>query len=144
MLELLIQRVSPAVDLPRFAHVGDAGLDLQSAVDATLKPGDRQSIPTGIALAIPEGYAGLVLPRSGLAVKHGLGLVNSPGLIDSGYRGELKIVLINHDLNDPVEIRSGDRIAQLLIVEVPQIHVIETKDLPGTNRGANGFGSTGR
>jgi dUTP pyrophosphatase len=122
---------------------GDAGMDLRSAADVVLKPGERCRIPTGIAVAIPDGYAGFVQPRSGLAARTGLGFVNSPGLIDSGYRGEIQVVAINLDLQDPIEIRRGDKIAQLVILPVPQATLAEVEDLPASDRGAGGFGSTG-
>ena len=118
-------------------------MDLRSAVDVVLAPGERCRIPTGIAVAIPDGHAGFVQPRSGLAARAGLGFVNSPGLIDSGYRGEIQVVAINLDRRDPIDIRRGDKIAQLVILPVPQVALAEVEELPASNRGAGGFGSTG-
>jgi dUTP pyrophosphatase len=140
---VLIRRLDPGLPLPSYAVAGDAGMDLRSAVDAVLKPGERCRIPTGIALAIPDGYAGFVQPRSGLAARTGLGFVNSPGLIDSGYRGEIQVVAINLDMQDPIEIQRGDKIAQLVILPVPQATLAEVEELPASDRGAGGFGSTG-
>jgi dUTP pyrophosphatase len=142
--ELLIRRIDPGLPLPERAHPGDAGVDLRSAVDVTLHPGERATIPTGLALAIPEGYAGFVQPRSGAASSRGLGLVNSPGLIDAGYRGEVRVVAINLDAGAPIDIRRGDKIAQLVILAVPELVVREVEELPESARGARGFGSTGR
>ena len=130
--------------LPRYQHEGDAGLDLPSRIDYVLEPGERAMIPTGIAVAIPRGYAGFVLPRSGLASRHGIALVNSPGLVDSGYRGEMKIIMINADKHEPFHIKRGDRIAQLVIQRVEEVTVVEVDELGGTSRGAGGFGSTGK
>ncbi|HSJ26765.1 MAG TPA: dUTP diphosphatase [Acidimicrobiia bacterium] len=128
---------------PSRAHPGDAGFDLVTREDVRLEPGERAMAPTGVALAIPEGLAGLVLPRSGLAARHGVGVVNSPGLIDSGYRGEVKVLLVNHGA-ERVEFARGERIAQLLITPVPVIEMIEVDELDDTVRGSGGFGSTGR
>lgn len=139
-----MRRLHPDAQLPAAANPGDAGLDLRSVEAATIKPGERCVVATGIAVAIPDGYAGFVQPRSGLAARQGLGVVNSPGLIDSGYRGEVKVVLINLDPSDPIEIARGDRIAQLVILPVPAVEVVETDELPETVRGDGGFGSTGR
>ncbi|MGI9666497.1 MAG: dUTP diphosphatase [Acidimicrobiia bacterium] len=127
---------------PQFAHTGDAGADLTAAIDLVLEPGHRSLIPTGLSIAIPDGYAGLVLPRSGLAVKHGVTVVNSPGLIDSGYRGEVKVGLINHG-DEPFAITRGDRIAQLLVTAVPEVEFVLVETLDETERGDGGFGSTG-
>ena len=140
---VLIRRLDPSLPLPSYAVAGDAGMDLRSAVDVVLKPGERCRIPTGIALAIPDGYAGFVQPRSGLAARTGLGFVNSPGLIDSGYRGEIQVVAINLDGQDPIDIRRGDKIAQLVILPVPHATLAEVEELPASDRGAGGFGSTG-
>lgn len=129
--------------MPRYQHEGDAGLDLPSRVDAVLEPGERATIPTGIAVAIPRGYAGFVLPRSGLASRHGIALVNSPGLVDSGYRGEMAIVMINTDRREPFHIKRGDRIAQLVILRVEEVCLIKVESLDDTSRGDGGFGSTG-
>ncbi len=130
--------------IPRYAKQGDAGADLYAAEDVSLEPGARAAVPTGIAVAIPEGYAGLVLPRSGRALKEGLGLANSPGLIDSGYRGEVKVVVVNLDANSSIDIRRGDKIAQLVIQEVERAEWDVVDDLPGSPRGEGGFGSSGR
>ena len=140
---VLIRRLDPSLPLPSYAVEGDAGMDLRSAVDVILAPGERCRIPTGIAVAIPDGHAGFVQPRSGLAARAGLGFVNSPGLIDSGYRGEIQVVAINLDRRDPIDIRRGDKIAQLVILPVPQVALAEVEELPASNRGAGGFGSTG-
>ena len=140
---VLIQRLDATLPLPSYALAGDAGLDLRSAVDVVLAPGERCRIPTGIAVAIPDGHAGFVQPRSGLAARTGLGFVNSPGLIDSGYRGEIQVVAINLDRRDPIDIRRGDKIAQLVILPVPQVALAEVEELPASDRGAGGFGSTG-
>ena len=140
---VLIRRLDPTLPLPSYALTGDAGMDLRSAVDVVLAPGERCRIPTGIALAIPDGHAGFVQPRSGLAARTGLGFVNSPGLIDSGYRGEIQVVAINLDRRDPIDIRRGDKIAQLVILPVPQVALAEVEELPASDRGAGGFGSTG-
>lgn len=129
--------------MPARARADDAGLDLYAAEAATIEPGARALVPTGIALAIPAGYAGLVLPRSGLALRHGLTLLNTPGLIDAGYRGEVKVLLVNHD-RAAVTVARGDRIAQLVIQRVEPAELVEVDELPTTDRGAGGFGSTGR
>lgn len=143
-MEILVQRLDPGVPVPSRAHPGDAGLDLHAAEDVTLKPGERASIPTGVAVAIPEGYAGFVVPRSGLAAKHGIGVVNAPGLIDSGYRGEIRVLLVNLDQYEAVELRRGERIAQLVIQRVEEATLREVAELPPSARGEGGFGSTGR
>ena len=140
---VLIRRLDPSLPLPSYALAGDAGMDLRSAVDVVLAPGERCRIPTGIAVAIPDGHAGFVQPRSGLAARAGLGFVNSPGLIDSGYRGEIQVVAINLDRQDPIDIRRGDKIAQLVILPVPQVALAEVEELPASDRGAGAFGSTG-
>ena len=129
--------------LPQAAHPGDAGLDLRSTIDVKVGPGERAMIPTGVAVAIPRGYAGLVLPRSGLASKYGLTLANAPGLIDPGYRGELICALVNLDPSAPVAIAAGDRIAQLVIMAVPEVQPEWAESLPDSARGQGGFGSTG-
>ena len=141
-LELPVRRLDPDVPLPRYAHPGDAGLDLASNEEVTLAPGQRYAVATGLAIAVPDGWVGLVHPRSGLALKQGLTVANAPGTIDAGYRGELKVILVNLGA-DPVEIRRGDRIAQLLLQEVGHAEVVEVADLDETGRGAGGFGSTG-
>ena len=140
---VLVRRLDPRLPLPSYALPGDAGMDLCSAADVVLKPGERCRIPTGVAVAIPDGYAGFVQPRSGLAARTGLGFVNSPGLIDSGYRGEIQVVAINLDGQDPIDIRRGDKIAQLVILPVPRATLVEVEELPVSDRGAGGFGSTG-
>ena len=138
-----IKRLDAALELPSYAYPGDAGLDLRAAEDAVLAPFERKAIPCGIALAIPRGYAGFVLPRSGLAAKHGISIVNAPGLIDSDYRGEIKVILVNTDPDEPFRIQCGDRIAQLVIMAVPVVDLNETDVLPETERGTGGFGSSG-
>jgi dUTP pyrophosphatase len=132
------------VPLPQYAKGGDAGADIVSAVDITLAPGERALVPTGISIALPDGYVALVHPRSGLAIKHGVTMVNAPGTVDAGYRGELKLILINHDQKEPVSFKRGDRVAQLVIQQVERAEFIEVQELPGSGRGADGFGSTGR
>ncbi len=138
-----VRRLDPDLPLPGYAHPGDAGLDLYAADTTTLQPGERALVPCGIAIAIPEGHVGLVNPRSGLAVDHGLTVLNGPGTIDAGYRGELKVLLINLG-QDAVEIRHGERIAQLLLLPVALVDVREVDRLDVTSRGSGGFGSTGR
>lgn len=136
------KRLDPQVTIPTTAHIGDAAVDLQCRVDVSLKPGARSAVPTGLAVAIPEGYAGFVLPRSGHARRKGIGVVNGPGLIDSGYRGEISVLLINHG-QETVKFSAGDRIAQMTIVAVPNVEWVEVDDLDETARGDGGFGSTG-
>lgn len=142
-INLNIQRLDNDVELPRYAYPGDAGLDLRSNADLVIEPFERRLIPTGLAIAIPEGYAGFVQPRSGLALRQGLSFPNTPGLIDSHYRGELKVVAINLDSHNPIRIKRGDRIAQLVIQEVPVVNLVEVKELDETDRGSGGFGSSG-
>ena len=142
-MDLPFQRLVPDAVLPEHAHPGDAGIDLRSAVDVEVAPGERAMVPTGLAVAIPDGYAGLVLPRSGLASRHGLTMANAPGLIDAGYRGEVICAVVNLDRGEPVHIARGDRIAQLLIVAVPEIEPAFVDELPPSTRGPGGFGSTG-
>ena len=142
-VNLTIKRLDEDVELPRYAYPGDAGLDLRSNADLVLEPFERKLIPTGLAIAIPEGYTGFVQPRSGLALKQGLSFPNTPGLIDSHYRGELKVVAINLDPQNPILINKGDRIAQLVIQEVPVVNLVEVKELDETDRGSGGFGSSG-
>jgi dUTP pyrophosphatase len=137
------QRLSDEARAPERAHDHDAGWDLRASEAATIGAGERASVGTGIAVAIPEGRAGLVLPRSGLAARHGIALTNAPGLIDAGYRGEVRILLLNTDRSEPFEIAVGDRIAQLVIVDLPDVEFTETADLTETTRGAAGFGSSG-
>lgn len=143
-MELRFSRLSEGARLPSRAHREDAGLDLRSAEVARVEPGERASVGTGLAVAIPTGYAGLVLPRSGLAAEHGIGLVNAPGLIDSGYRGEVRVLLLNTDGAEAFEIEPGDRIAQLLVVPFVTADPVEVDALDETRRGLAGFGSTGR
>lgn len=142
-MRLEFKRLDPTVALPDFAREGDAGLDLRANIDAQVGPGERAMIPTGLAVAIPAGHAGLVLPRSGLASFQGLTLANSPGLIDSGYRGEITCSVVNLDRDRPVKIARGDRIAQLLVVALPSVEPQMVEDLPESARGVGGFGSTG-
>ena len=144
MTELAFQRLDPDAVLPERAHPGDAGFDLRSIEDVEVGPGERAIVRTGLAVAIPDGHAGLVLPRSGLASKHGLTLANAPGLIDSGYRGELICSVVNLDPHESVKIARGDRIAQLLVVEVSERRPGWVDELPPSSRGESGFGSTGR
>lgn len=129
--------------VPTYAHPGDAGADLCSAVALTLEPGERALVPTGTSIALPHGFVGYVMPRSGLAAKHGVGLVNAPGVIDAGYRGEISVVLINHDLREAFTIDEGDRIAQLVISPVARADFAPVESLPGSQRAKGGFGSTG-
>jgi len=138
-----VQRLDSGLPLPAYAREGDAGLDLYAAATVTLAPGARAAVGTGIAVAIPPGCGGFVLPRSGLALRQGLSLVNTPGLIDAGYRGEIRVILINHDRDAPVTIARGDRIAQLVIQRVETADLVEVEKLSATARGAEGFGSTG-
>ena len=142
-MELPFKRLDPAAELPAQAHEGDAGLDLCSSIDVEVLPGERAMVPTGLSVAIPDGHAGLVLPRSGLASRQGLTLANAPGLIDSGYRGEVTCAVVNLDRDQAVKIRRGDRIAQLVVVALPQILPSWVDDLPSSSRGEGGFGSTG-
>jgi dUTP pyrophosphatase len=143
-MELRVARLREDAWLPSRAHDGDAGLDLHAAEAAEIGPGERASVATGIALEIPEGHAGLVLPRSGLAARHGIALVNAPGLIDSGYRGEVRILLLNTDRSQSFEIEPGDRIAQLLIAQVEGAEPVEVSELTPSARAEGGFGSSGR
>lgn len=143
-IDLPVLRLDPEMPLPSYAHPGDAGLDLRAAADLTLAPFERALIPTGIAVAIPEGHAGFVQPRSGLALRDGLSFPNTPGLIDSHYRGEIKIVAINLDPTTPIEIRRGERVAQLVVQAVAQCVPVDVPALDDTARGEGGFGSTGR
>ncbi len=138
-----VQRLDPDVPLPTYAMPGDAGADLVSTVDVVLAPGERALIPTGIAIALPEGYAAFVHPRSGLAVRAGLGLVNAPGTVDAGYRGEIKVIAINHDRDQPITLHRGERIAQLVIQRVECARFMIAEALPGSVRGDAGHGSTG-
>ena len=143
-VDVLIRRLDPEIALPAYALPGDAGADLRTAVDAELEPGERAVLPTGIAIALPEGYAAFVHPRSGLAARYGVSLVNTPGTIDAGYRGEIKIIVINLDPKDPVSFRRGDRVAQLVFQRVERARFTEVGELPDSERGDGGHGSTGR
>ncbi|MEU4835496.1 dUTP diphosphatase [Streptosporangium sp. NPDC023615] len=143
-VEVLIHRLDADLPPPSYAHPGDAGADLRAAEDVELLPGERAVVGTGVAIALPDGYAAFVHPRSGLAVQHGVTLVNAPGTVDAGYRGEIRVTLINTDTKDAVRLRRGDRIAQLVIQKVERAVFHEVGRLPGSARGAGGFGSTGR
>lgn len=138
-----IKRLISDAQIPQTAYQGDAGVDLRSAERIVLKPHERAMVPTGLAIALPSGYAGFVLPRSGLAAKHGISIVNAPGLIDSNYRGELKVILVNTDPNEAFTIEVGDRIAQLIVMPVPMIEFEQVETLPESERGESGFGSSG-
>ncbi|MFE3197131.1 dUTP diphosphatase [Embleya sp. NPDC055664] len=142
-VDVLVRRLDPELPLPAYEHPGDAGADLVTAQDAEIAPGERVVLPTGIAIALPDGYAAFVHPRSGLAARCGVSLVNAPGTVDAGYRGEIKVVVVNHDLRTPVVFRRGDRIAQLVIQRVERAGFHEVAELPGSGRGEGGFGSTG-
>jgi dUTP pyrophosphatase len=142
-LQVLITRLDPSIPLPVYAKGGDAGADIVTRIDVTLQPGERALVPTGIAIALPDGYVALVHPRSGLAIKHGVTMVNAPGTVDAGYRGELQCIMINHDAKEAITFHKGDRIAQLVIQKVERAEFVEVKDLPGSGRGTGGFGSTG-
>ena len=143
MVEILVQRLDDEVPLPSYAHPGDAGADLTTTVDVRLEPGERAMVPTGIAVALPAGYVALVHPRSGLAARFGLSIVNAPGTVDAGYRGEIKVMLVNLDPRTPVEMRRGDRIAQLVIQQVEHARFVAVERLPDSARGDGGYGSTG-
>lgn len=142
-MRVLVQRVDPGVPLPVYALPGDAGADIVTALDITLAPGERAVLPTGLAIAVPDGFAAFVHPRSGLAARAGLGLVNAPGTIDSGYRGEVKVIVINHDRAQPLTLARGERVAQIVIQRVERAQFVEVEELPVTERGAGGHGSTG-
>ena len=143
-VQVLITLLDESIPLPRYAKGGDAGADIVSRIDITLKPGERALVPTGISIALPDGYAAFVHPRSGLAIKHGVTMVNAPGTVDAGFRGELQCIMINHDQHESITFKKGDRIAQLVIQKVERAEFVEVKDLPGSGRGTDGFGSTGR
>lgn len=143
MFEVTITRLDQGVPLPTYAHPGDAGADLVTTVDVELGPGERVLVPTGISLALPDGLAAFVHPRSGLALRHGLSIVNTPGTIDAGYRGEIKVLLVNHDPLERVRLARGDRIAQLVIQRVERVTFTEVGSLPDSARGDGGYGSTG-
>jgi dUTP pyrophosphatase len=142
VIELPIQRLRPDAVVPGRAYNGDAGLDLASCARVELAPGERALVPTGLAVAIPEGYAGFVQPRSGLATKHGISIVNTPGLVDSGYRGELLVNLVNTDKREAFVVEPGMRIAQLVILPIPELELVEVDELPESERGVRGFGSS--
>ncbi|PYC86182.1 dUTP diphosphatase [Streptomyces tateyamensis] len=142
-VDILIRRLDPELPLPAYAQPGDAGADLVAAVDAELEPGERAVVPTGIAIALPDGYAAFVHPRSGLAARCGVALVNAPGTVDAGYRGEIKVIVVNLDPRERVSFRRGDRIAQLVIQQVEKARFHEVAELPGSARAEGGFGSTG-
>jgi dUTP diphosphatase len=142
--ELPVRRLDPGLPLPAYAHPGDAGADLCAAEEVVLPPGGRATVGTGIAIAVPSGHAAFVHPRSGLASRHGITVVNSPGTIDAGYRGEVRVVLLNTDSTEPFTVRRGDRIAQLVVQPVTSVRFLEVAELPASPRGEGGFGSTGR
>jgi dUTP pyrophosphatase len=143
-MKVLITRLDKDLPIPSYAKPGDAGADIYSRIDTELKPGERKLVPTGIAIAIPPGYAAFVHPRSGRAIKEGLSMVNAPGTVDAAYRGELQVILINHDSAQTIKIERGERIAQLVIQKVEHGEFIEVDELPGSPRGESGFGSTGK
>jgi len=143
MVRVALTRLDDSVRLPTYARPGDAGLDLHAAAAVTLDPGARALVPTGFAIAIPPGFAGFVLPRSGLALRHGVTVLNAPGLIDAGYRGEVKVLLVNLDRHAAVKLERGERVAQLVIQRVEEVTLAEVAELPASERGAGGFGSTG-
>ena len=143
-LEISVVRLDPDLPLPTYAHPGDAGADLHTTIDVTIAPGERALVPTGLAVALPDGYVALVHPRSGLAARHGLSIVNTPGTVDAGYRGEIKVLLINHDPLESVTLNRGDRIAQLVVQRFERARFLEVGILPDSSRGAGGYGSTGR
>lgn len=142
-VDVLVKRLDPSVPLPEYGKAGDAGADITTRVDVTIAPGERLLVPTGLSIALPSGYAAFVHPRSGLAIKHGVSMVNTPGTIDAGYRGELQVILINHDPREAISFKKGDRIAQLVIQRVEAAAFIEVDQLPGSERAQGGFGSTG-
>jgi dUTP pyrophosphatase len=142
LIELPIQRLHAEAVIPERAYAGDAGLDLAACERVELAPGERALVGTGLAVAIPEGYAGFVQPRSGLAARHGLTIVNSPGLVDSGYRGELRVIVLNTDSTEPFVVEPGMRIAQLVVLPIPELELVEVDELPASDRGVRGFGSS--
>jgi dUTP diphosphatase len=142
--ELPVRRLDPGLPLPAYAHPGDAGADLCAAEDVELLPGGRATVGTGVAVAVPDGHAAFVHPRSGLASRHGITVVNAPGTVDAGYRGEVRVVLLNTDQREPFTVRRGDRIAQLVVQPVTRVRFLEVAELPASPRGEGGFGSTGR
>lgn len=142
-VDVLLQRLDPDLPAPAYAHPGDAGADLVTRVDVTIPPQERRTVPTGVAIALPDGYAAFVHPRSGLAARTGLTIVNAPGTVDAGYRGEIHVTLLNTDAGTPVVLSRGDRIAQLVVQRVSRARFVEVQRLPGSVRGTGGFGSTG-
>ncbi|MFL6240091.1 MAG: dUTP diphosphatase [Actinomycetes bacterium] len=142
-LPVLVRRLDPDVPIPARAHAGDAGADLVTTSDVELAPGERTTVGTGVSVALPDGYAAFVQPRSGLAAKHGVSIVNAPGTVDAGYRGEIRVTLINHDPRETLRLQRGDRIAQLIVQRVEHPHFVEVETLPGSERGEGGHGSTG-
>ena len=140
---VLFTLVDDELPVPAYAHPGDAGADLVTRVDVVVGPGERATVPTGLSIALPDGYAAFVLPRSGLAARHGLTIVNAPGTVDAGYRGEICVTLLNTDLTEPIHLARGDRIAQLVIQRVERAHFLRAEHLPGSHRGTGGFGSSG-
>lgn len=142
-VQVLLSRTDPGVPVPSYATAGDAGVDLVTTADVVIEPGERAVVGTGVAIALPVGFAGFVHPRSGLAARVGLSVVNTPGTIDAGYRGEIRVCLINHDLREPIELRRGDRIAQLVVQRVEHVVFTEVAELPESERGVGGYGSTG-
>jgi len=143
-VQVLITRLDDSIPLPAYGRPGDAGADICTRIDVTIEPGERALVPTGLSIALPQGFAAFVHPRSGLSIKHGVSMVNTPGTVDAAYRGELQIILINHDLREAISFVKRDRIAQLVIQRVEHATFVEVDSLPGTERGAGGFGSTGR
>ncbi|MGX5714570.1 dUTP diphosphatase [Arthrobacter sp. MAHUQ-56] len=142
-LQVQLKMLDPELEAPSYAHPGDAGADLRAREDIVLLPGERKLVPTGVAIALPEGFVALIHPRSGLATKHGLTIVNAPGTVDAGYRGEISVTLLNTDSSQPIELRRGDRIAQMVIQRVEHAQFIPVNELSGSVRGTGGFGSTG-
>lgn len=142
-VEVLVRRLDPGLPLPAYEHPGDAGMDLRSRIDVSIEPGGRCLVPTGIAIALRPGFAAFVHPRSGIAIRHGVTILNAPGTIDAGYRGEISVILVNHDPAASFSIARGDRIAQLVITSVESAVMVEVSELPGSHRGDGGFGSTG-
>lgn len=142
-VQVLVHRLDRELPMPGYAHPGDAGLDLVARADVTLTPGGRAAVATGVAIALPAGYVGLVHPRSGLARKHGVTVLNAPGTVDAGYRGEIVVILVNTDPAEPFTVQRGDRVAQLVVQQVAEADLIEVDTLPGSDRGEGGFGSTG-
>lgn len=141
--DVLLTMLDPGLPAPAYEHPGDAGMDLRTRMDVRLEPGERATVPTGVSLALPSGFMALVCPRSGLAARVGLGVVNGPGVVDAGYRGEISVVLVNHDRYSAIELTRGERIAQLVVTPVARVHWVPVASLPGSQRSTGGFGSTG-